>query len=348
MQRSADDGDEVADLDAAAATPAVRPAERPLPRTPRRRRAVVAAAAGAVVLLAVGLTARHLAAPVGDEQPDAARSASPTGPPDPSSTAEQLFPVLAGPRPSGTGFLGDDLPTELGVVPDSERLLAVTPSSVFWVARDGGGVCLLVRDLSLTGGTSGRCASTGEVAVDGLTLDAADPGTAGAGGSTVSAVLLPAGLDGLPLRTRGYSEVASGLWLDGATASAVVEAAVDGTSTRIVVVPSQAHRGSSALPETTTTAGQPYAVVVACLPPPGERTAVEVAVTRTGVRSGVPFSSPDSSPGVREPVDCANGTVAHTFAGDGGPVEVSVTTPDDLVWAASLVACTGPLSRPTC
>jgi len=292
-------------------------------------------------VLAVGLGAQQLARPAATA-PSAARPGEAGAGSDAgsgaASDAGRLFPVLAEPPATGTGFLGDDLPAELGVVPGSERLLAITPAAVFWVARDAGGVCLLVRDLGLTGGTSGRCAPTAEVAAQGLALDAGDPGTPGAGGSTVSAVLLPADLDELPLRARGHTEVASGLWLDGPSAAALVEAAVDGTATRVVVVPSEAHRGSSDLPEVTTSAGAPYAVVVACLPPPEQRVDVDVAVGRDG----------GGTRGALEPVDCRNGTVAHTFVGDGTPVRVRVRTPDDLVWAASVVACDGPLSRPTC
>ena len=339
----ADDGDhpaDAADLDTAAPDVPGDPGDPAASHRPgggaRRRRVLLGAAAGAVLVLAVGLVAQQLARPDGSDAPTG--QAPPSGTTGAASSAEQLFPVLAETPSAGTGFLGDDLPAELGVVEGSERLLAVTPAAVFWAARDPGGVCLLVRDLSLTGGTSGRCASTAEVAAQGLTLDADDPGTPGAGGSTVSAVLLPAGLDGLPLRARGYAEVASGLWLDGPSAAALVESAVDGTATRVVVVPSEAHRGSSDLPAVVTSPGAPYAVVVACLPPPQQRVDVDVAVSRDG----------GGTRGALEPVDCRNGTVAHTFAGDGGPVRVRVVTPDDLVWAASIVACDGPLSRPTC
>jgi len=335
-------GGDAADLDAAApGTLDVPSTTDPAAASRRRaRRRLLGAAAGAALVLAVGLVAQQQARPTtaaGARSSGTAEAGS-SAVPGVEADADRLFPVLADPASAGTGFLGDELPAELGVVEGSERLLAITPSAVFWVARDAGGVCLLVRDLGLTGGTSGRCASTAEVAARGLTLDAGDPGTPGAGGSTVSAVLLPAGLDALPLRARGHTEVASGLWLDGPSAAALVEAAVDGTATRVVVVPSEAHRGSSDLPEVATSAGAPYAVVVACLPPPEQRADVDVAVGRDGGRTR----------GALDPVDCRDGTVAHTFVGDGGPVRVRVRTPDDLVWAASVVACDGPLSRPTC
>lgn len=339
-----DDGGDAADLDAAPAGPLDPPAASaaPLPRSrrARRRRLLLGVAAGAALVLAVGLAAQQLARPTtgAGARPGGTAGTRDGAVSDAVSDAERLFPVLDEPPTAGTGFLGNDLPAELGVVEGSERLLAVTPSAVFWVARSSGGVCLLLRDLGLTGGTSGRCASAAEVAARGLTLDAGDPGTPGAGGSTVSAVLLPVGLDGLSLRARGYTEVTSGLWLDGPSAAALVEAAVDGTATRVVVVPSEAHRGSSDLPEVATSAGAPYAVVVACLPPPEQRADVDVAVGRDGGRTR----------GALDPVDCRSGTVAHTFVGDGGPVRVRVRTPDDLVWAASVVACDGPLSRPTC
>ena len=334
-EREDDDGSDAADLDAAAQATPDDPGSARRPAVRSRRRVLLVAAAAAALVLVAGLVAQQRARPEGT-----AATAPPASAARPGEVAgaQQLFPALGEPPAPGTGFLGDDLPAELGVVEGSERLLAVTPTAVFWVARDPGGVCLLVRDLSLTGGTSGRCASTAEVAAQGLTLDADDPGTPGAGGSTVSAVLLPAGLDGLPLRARGYAEVASGLWLDGPSAAALVESAVDGTATRVVVVPSEAHRGSSDLPAVVTSPGDPYAVVVACLPPPGQRVDVDVAVSRDG----------GGTRGALEPVDCRDGTVAHTFVGDGAPVRVRVVTPDDLVWAASIIACDGPLSRPTC
>jgi hypothetical protein len=280
-----------------------------------RRRRVVAVAGVAAVLTAVTLGVGSLAGRAADQ--DRPLFAGPASP-------EELFPVLAQEAPPGSGYSGATLVSSLGVDPSTPRRIASTSTAEFWVARTGDGrLCLLARDTRDADGLGGTCGSVAEAAA-GLRLPA---------GEGVSSVLLPpAAADGSAsadaLVEEGYERVGDSLWVDGDSARRTAEDLVDAASDRSVVVPSQAREGGSALPVFLTQRDVTHAVVLACL----QAVQLEVAVAR----------------GAPQPVGCSQDAAFVRFEGTGGPVRVTVTAPEGLLWAAGVVRCSGSLQGPVC
>ncbi|MGQ7296167.1 hypothetical protein [Quadrisphaera sp. KR29] len=319
MGRVADGGDEVElELDddddgdggrrAGAAAPAAVPA---LGRRALRRRRLVAAA-GVVVLLAavaVGVRVQRGADAAGDGP----------APLDGTASAQELFPVLAQPARPGTGLPDDGLAQDVGVEPGSERLLAVAPAASYWVAQTPtGGVCLLVRSTDDRLARNGICTSPAR-AVGGLALPA---------GGGPSGTLLPRGASTAEVEAAGDAELVPGLWVDSATASGVVVAAVEGASDRLPAVPVTVRRGTGWLPVLLTTQGRPYAVVLSCLSTAPVRLSLDA--------EEVPSRT------------CPADGLVRPFVGTGEPVQVGLQAPTGLLWAAEVVTCTGPASAPTC
>ncbi|WP_194906141.1 hypothetical protein [Quadrisphaera sp. INWT6] len=280
-----------------------------------RRRRVGVVAAVAAVLTAATLGVGSLAGRAADQhRPLFAGPASP----------EELFPVLAQEASPGSGYSGTTLVSSLGVDPSTPRRIASTSTADFWVARTGDGrICLLARDTRDADGLGGTCGSVAEAAA-GLRLPA---------GEGVSSVLLPpAAADGSDsadaLVEEGYERVGDSLWVDGDTARRTAEDLVDAASDRSVVVASDAREGSSALPVFLTQRDVTHAVVLACL----QAAQLEVAVAR----------------GAPQPVGCGQDAAFVRFEGTGGPVRVTVTAPEGLLWAAGVVRCSSSLQGPVC
>lgn len=185
------------DLDGSGRSPAAR---SPWRRSPRRRRRVVGVAVVVLAALVVTAAVRH--ARVDDVEPP--RAAAPR-------TAEQLFPVLAQPAASSDD-VDEPLAKAHDVVAGSSRRVTADAGLIFWVARDtSGGVCLLVRNATGPLRLGGACTSLEDAAARGVSLP---------GGNGVGAVLLPQ-VNDVAYGTgagRGYREIASGLWVDRATA----------------------------------------------------------------------------------------------------------------------------------
>lgn len=278
------------------------------------RRSRLAVAVGVVALalvVAVGLTAQRRAT---QDRP---------APLDGTASAQELFPVLAEPARPGTELPDDGLAEDLGAQRGTERLLAVTPAASFWVALGRGGersgtVCLVVRPTDGGPGRGGLCTSAASAAA----------GLAVPRGGGPSATLFPAGASTREAEEAGDAELVPGLWVDAETASGVVQAAVEGASSRLPAVPVAVRRGTGWLPVLLTERDRPYAVVLACLRP-------------TRVRLSVDAEEVPSRP-------CPDDVVVRPFVGTGEPVQVGLQAPDGLVWAAEVVTCTGSASAPTC
>lgn len=296
-------GGEVDDLDLPAADDAlVVPLEVELAASESRRRrvrVVLAAAAAAVVLVgaAVGLAS--------SQRPDE-RSVAP------AATGEQLFSVLG--RPA---MPADALP-EVGIgipslpLPGSTRVLAVTAAAEYWAASDATGeVCLVVLERTRAPGYTTVCQPVERAAREGVRVDTD-------ANSMISAVLVPDRFDVTALQRAGYQRIIAGLWVDGATASAVALADVENASQQPFALQARMGQGTQGLPEFTVGSGA-YSVVVRCLGP---------------ARVGLVIDGE-----VLAPEDCSDGMRTVGRDSGGVPVQVRITAEPGVLWAAGVIAC---------